>query len=296
MRTKFNYYGLWVVAAFLVVWLAFEVADQRPADAFLPAQDGAPITVTEKGCDFDFDHDSDGESDGSFDPDGDDYLPQDTPVIAHCFFQVSVIVDATITVESELADWNADAEIERVAKQHTEKETLNAGRSEIAINDGGHRVNIWLRGNTPRGSARNRLPEQYSHDLQVPHSFKLVNITVTTDAGDKEWVESHDVKSASNAYIEAYAAVNKAANDPNNALPASVLALAQQLLREGYPAIAERVIALEFAADSNGGDDNGGMLLPIWAWVVVVVIIIAVIVIGAGIWWMRREPRLPDDD
>lgn len=296
MRAKFNHYGLWA-AALLAVCFAFGVAGQPPASAFWPAQDGAPITVTEKGCDFNFDHNDDREPDGSFDPDGDDYLPQATPVIAHCWFRVSVIVDATITVESELADWNAKAEIERVARRHTEEFTLNAGRSELAIKTGGHRVNIRLHGNTPRGSARNSLPEQYAHDLQVPHPFKLVNITVTTDAGDKEWVASHDVESASNAYIEADVAVNRAANTPNSTLPASVLALAQQLLREGYPEIAERVIALDFPVDAADGDDNGGIGLPIWAWAgIIAAIIIAVTgAVVIVIRWMRREPQLLDD-
>ena len=296
MRAKFNHYGLWA-AALLAVCFAFGAAGGGPAAAFWLAQDGAPITVTDKGCDFNFDHNDDSEPDGSFDPEGEDYLPQATPVIAHCWFRVSVIVDATITVESELADWNAKAEIERVDRRHTEEKTLNAGRSELAISAGGHRVNIRLRGNTPRGSTRNSLPEQYAHDLQVPHQFKLVNITVTTDAGDKEWVASHDVESASNAYIEADAAVNQAANTPNSTLPASVLALAQQLLHEGYPEIAERVIALDFPVDDAGGEDNGGIGLPIWAWgVIIAVITIAVIGIGAAvIWWMRREPQLLDD-
>ena len=297
MRTKFNHYGLWAAAVFLLVGLSFGVTDQRPVAAFWPAQNGEPIIVTEKGCDFDFDYDGDGEPNGSFDPAGDGYLLQDTPVIGHCFFQVSVIVDATIIVESELADWDADAEIERVAKQYAETKSLNSGRSEIAVSDGGHRVNIWLRGKTPRGSAHNALPEKYRHDIQVPRHFKLVNITVTTDAGDKEWVVSHDAESASNAYIEAYDAVNEVTNDPDSALPASVLALSQQLLSEGYPEIAVRVIALEVSADSNGGGDSDGTFLPVWAWVAVAAGLV-LIVVAAVLWWMwmRRSPSLPDDD
>ena len=279
-----------VLVAILALWAGLS---QQPLAASAPSQsDGEPITVTEKGCDFDYDYDADGQPNGPFDPADGDYLPQDAWILGHCWFQVSVIVAANIRFESELVDWDGDVDLERVARQHSEPQSVNAGSSDIHIGEGGYRINIKLRGRTPRGFELKSLNEEYSHDLQIPRQFKLVNITVTTDAGDKEWVESHDVSSASAAYIEAHSTIVEAENTSENPLPPSVMTLGRQLLDEGYPQIALRVVALEFQTDDN--DANGG-ILPVWVWVAIIIAVVLLALGAVAVWLIMRKPSLDDD-
>lgn len=283
------------LALVAVLAVAFSVGVwQHPLEAFVPVQAGNdPIIITENGCDFDLDNNTDGQPDQPFEPVAGRYLPQNTAVIVHCWFQVTTIADATIQLESGLAGWSAIAEITRETEDYSEDVELNIGESAIVVESGGHHVNLNMSGITPRGSDRVEVAKGYWHDLQVPHLFRLIDIAIITDARDKEIVVSETVSSASTAYILTHDAIAKAEKDAESPLPKSVLDLGQELLNEGYPSMAERVVELNFPTASDA--EQGG-ILPTWVWVVVPVVIVLLIVIVAAIWWIKRPPPLPDDN
>lgn len=284
-----------MAAATFAIIIFYGLISALPLAAAVSAQDNSePIVITEKGCDFDFDRNSDGEPDGSFDPENIRYLPQDTSVLGRCFFQVTTTSDAVIEFESQLNDWAGVGTKEKVARQLSETIEVDAGKSEITISEGGSLINIDLSGNTPRGYDRNDLREGYKHDLQVPRTFRLIDIKITTDAGDSEWVVTQDVSSASNAYIEADDAITRASNDLENPLPLAVLQLGKQLLREGYPEIAVRVTNLEFPTNSNEEEER--KILPTWVWGIIVAVVLVIGVAGFLIWLFRRKPQFDDDD
>ena len=267
---------------------------QHPVAAFVPPQrDSEPIIVTENDCDFDLDNNGDGQPDQPFDPAGGGYLPQHTTVIAHCWFQVTTIADAVIQLESGLESWYAVAEITKATEQYSEDVELNGGESDTVIKAGGHHVNLNMFGQTPRGSDTREVGKGYRHELQVPNLFRLIDIAITTDARDKEVVVSETVSSASTAYIRAHDAIADAESDPENALPPSVLELGRELLEEGYPRTAERVVNLEFQMTGNG--EKGG-LLPIWGYGVIIAGAVLLIAIGVVIWLWKRQPTPPDND
>ena len=279
--------AVFAVALAVGVW-------HRPAEAFVPAQAGNdPIIITENGCDFDLDNNADGQPDQPFEPVADRYLPQDTAVIIHCWFQVTTIADAAIQLESGLAGWSAVAEITRETEDYSEDVELNIGESAIVVESGGYHVNLNMSGITPRGSDRVEVSKGYWHDLQVPRLFRLIDIAITTDARDKEIVVSETVSSASTAYIRTHDTIAQAESDPESPLPRVVLDLGQKLLDEGYPSMAERVVELDL---SMLGDADQGSILPTWVWVVGAIVVVLFIVIVAAIWWIRRPPPLLDDD
>ncbi len=253
----------------------------------------APITITERGCDFDIDDDGDGKSDGSFDPADGEYLPQGDSVLGKCFFRVTATAATKISIESQLEHWEANGVYNKVAREISQPISLNAGGPSFTLDPGGHEITLVLKGDIPRGHAREELGEGYYHDLQIPKEFKLVDITVTTDAGDKEWVESHDVSSASISYIDAHSDINDALNEQETPIPPSVLAFSQQLLEEGYPEIAVRVTELNFPQDAAEADR--GIDISWWVWLVIVGGIVLVGIVGFIIWWARRPPRMADD-
>ena len=293
MRSNRDYLAFGITMSAIFAGILLVAAWQQTVDAFTPLQTGGePIIVTEKGCDFGFDNNSDDQSDQPFNPAPGEYLPQDTPVLAHCWFQLTTMADADVRLESGLEGWSADAKITRETKQYSYDEKLNVGRPDMLLNLGGHHVDLIMRGRTPSGHDRKEIAKGYEHDLQVPHQFRLIEITVISDARDEEVVFSETVSSASTAFMRAQDAMDKAEKDP--AMPPSVLELGGQLLEEGYPQIAERVVELQFPA---AGDDasNWKGLPVVWVWVVIAVFI-AVIILGLVVWFIRRKPAGWDDD
>ena len=283
-----------MAAATFATIIFYGLISALPFAAAVSAQDNIePIAITERGCDFDFDRNSDGEPDGSFDPKSIRYLPQDTPVLGRCFFQVTTTSDAVIEFESQLNDWAGVGTKEKVARQLSETIEVDAGKSEVTISAGGSLINIDLSGNTPRGYDRKDLPEGYKHDVQVPREFRLINIKITTDAGDSEWVVTQDISSASNAYIEADHAIIRISNDLENPLPPAVLQLGKQLLQEGYPEIAVRVTNLEFPTDSKKEERK---ILPLWVWWIVVVVVVVLVIGVAGFVILRRKQNSQFDE
>ena len=295
MRISLSFPSLGLIASLLftavLVWV---LIIGRPVSASPQEQGGAaPITITEKGCDFDIDDDGDGESDGGFDPSDGAYLPQGDSVLGECFFKVTSTAAARVTVESQLENWVVDGFYQKVAREIREPVSLNGGDPSFTLDSGGHQIRFDLTGDIPRGHDRAEMGEGYYHDLQVPKHFKLVDITVTTDAGDKEWVQSHEVSSASVSYIDAHYEISQTASHADSQVPPSVVAFSQQLLAEGYPEIAVRVIDLQFVTDDDPTSQR--VELPGWVWGVIAVGVIAVVAGGGVFWWARRPPPSVDD-
>lgn len=278
----------------LTAVVAWALILHTPAYSSPPEQSGAPpITITKNDCDFDVDDDADGESDGRFDPADGQYLPQGDAVLADCFFNVTSTAAIKVTVESQLENWEAEGFYEKVARERDNPISLDGGNQSFTLDPGGHQIKFLMVGKIPRGHNRVDLGEGYYHDLQIPKRFKLIDITVTTDAGDKEWVASHEVSAASVSYIDARHEINQARNNAEGSVPASVLEFGEQLLGEGYPEIAVRAIELDFPQDA--GETERKINVPSWVWLAIFGGIALISIVGVVIWWARKPPTLAGD-
>ena len=283
--------GTAVFMAVLALWI---MADSLRVAAAPPFQTGSdPIVVSNKWCEFDLDYDDDGESNGSFNPDDGSYLPQETPILGKCNFTFTAAVRSTILFDSELDDWRAEVTLtEEPSGAVRETGTVHLGNRRIEGVTGGMVATVDLKGRTPRGELPRDLPQGYQHQVQIPERFRLLEITIITSADDRERVASHEVSAASNAYIEARQEI-AVIHDSETAPPAEVMALADQLLAEGYPEIAERVAALQLQpAAPPVVEDTGGS--NIWMLIAIVLIVIIVIVLGViGVMLIRsnKEPN-----
>ena len=268
--------GTAVFLAMIALWI---MADSLRVAAAPPFQTGDdPIVVSNKWCEFDLDYDDDGESNGSFDPDDGSYLPQETPILGKCNFTFTAAIKSTILFDSELDDWRADVTLtEEPSGAVRETGTVHPGNRQIEGATGGMVATVDLKGRTPRGELPRDLPQGYQHQVQIPERFRLLEITIITSADDRERVASHEVSAASNAYIEARQEIAGIRGASETAPPAEVMDLADQLLAEGYPGIAERVAALQLQpAPPPVVEDTGGSNI----WMVIAIVAIVIIVIG----------------
>ena len=282
-------------AVFLAVIALWIMADSLRVAAAPPFQTGSePIVVTNKWCEFHLDYDDDGESNGSFNPDDGSYLPQETPILGKCNFTFTVAVKSTILFDSELDDWRADVTLtEEPSGTVRETGTVHPGNRRMEGVTGGLVARVDLKGRSPRGEMSHELQQNYKHQVQIPEKFRLFEITIITSADERERVASHEVSAASNAYIEAHQEIDDIRGTPETAPPAEVMALADQLLAEGYPEIAERVATLKLplapppappVVEETGGGVN------IWMWITIVLIaIIAIVFVVIGLMAMRSN-------
>lgn len=284
-------------AVFLAVIALWIMADSLRVAAAPPFQAGDdPIVVSNKWCEFDLDYDDDGESNGSFDPDDGSYLPQETPILGRCNFTFTAAIKSTILFDSELDDWRADVTLtEEPSGTVRETDTVHPGNRRIEGATGGMVATVDLKGRTPRGELPRDLPQGYQHQVQIPERFRLLEITIITSADDRERVASHEVAAASNAYIEARQEIAGIRSASETAPPAEVMDLADQLLIEGYPGIAERVAALQLQPPAPPVvEDTGGS--NIWRLIAIVLMVVfAIVLVGIGITFARSK-KDPDDD
>ncbi len=265
------------LASALLIAVALTVAASAPyAAAAPPLQSG--LEISDQWCEFKLDYEGDGEGNETFDPADGNYLPQETGILGECNFTVTTPVKATIQFDAELDDWRAKVRVtEEPSGRKIVEDTVHVGNREIEAPAGGMVVKVDLiNGSTPRGEGRQDLTQGYAHQLQLPMEFRLLEITVVTGAGDRERIVSHDVAAASNAYIEASQTIAVARPSPG------ALALANELLSEGYPGIAERVVALPVPPPEEGG-------VNIWMWVTIVLAALFVVTVAVLLIMLRRS-------
>ena len=253
-----------------------------PLFASGPLQNGAgsSVDIADPECTFLLDFDGDGEGDDAIDTGPDNYARQETAVVGGCTFRLNTDAEATLVVKSELDGWKSTVEIIRNPGV-PEKKTLYPARPEIPGLQGGMVININHEGVTPRSGKSRTLRDDYSHAVQTPRQFRLLEVVVTTPDGIDDRLEQ-SVQSASSAYIEAHRRIS--ASNPDES---PVAALAAELLAEGYPQIAGRVLALTDASDSTVADW--------WMWPALAgaaVLVIAAIVIA--VMYFRHRSNAPD--
>lgn len=243
-----------------------------------PLAGSAPLQsipeITEKECAFWLDHDGDGKGDQRL---AGEYIPQETPVIGGCDFKLSVPEAATITVESELKDWEAEVEVRREPGS-VEDFQIYPGRPEITGVAGSMRVIVnFAKGDTPRSGRERTLRDEYRHEVQIPDHFRILGVTVTAPDGRKDRLEEN-AQSASDEYIN----VHRSILEREGELPEWAVTLAREWLEAGYPQVSESIIAQ--SADSTAGTAGWWMWAAIVTWIVISVSIIAgaVFIIRAG--------------
>lgn len=253
-----------------------------PLFASGPLQNGSAtsVDIADRECAFWLDFDADGEGDDAIDTGPDHYARQETAVVGGCTFRLNTDAAATLVVKSELDDWKATVEIIRNPGA-PETKTLYPARPEIPGLQGGMEIRIDHQGATPRSEKNRTLRDDYNHAVQTPRQFRLLEVTVTTPDGISDRLEQ-SVQSASSAYIEAHRRIS--ASNPDES---SSAALAAELLAEGYPQIAGRVLALTDASGNTGADW--------WRWpalALAAVLVIAAIVIA--VMYLRHRSSAPD--
>lgn len=266
-----------LTTALLVVGVLAVTASAPYAAAAPPSQ--ASLEVSDLWCEFKLDYEGDGEGNETFDPADANILPQETSVLGECNFTITTPVNATIQFDAELDNWRAKVQVkEEPSGRIIAEDTAHVGNREIAVPAGGMVVNVDLiNGSTPRGEGRKDLPQGYTHQLQLPVNFRLLEIAAVTGAGDRERVVSHDIAAASNAYIEAGKSISEAAPPPE------ALALANELMSEGYPGIAERVASLPIPPPQEGGAN-------IWMWITILLAaLVAVTIVFFLIMFLRSK-------
>lgn len=250
-----------------------------------PAQDGADAPeITEPECSFWLDYDDDGEGDEPFEAEPEEYILQETPVVGGCTFKLNAPTAVTMLVESELRDWEAIVALKR-EPDPAEEFRMYPGRGKRDGISGSMRVTANLDGGTPRSSKIRNLADGYRQEVQIPEQFRLLEISVTTPDGSRDRLELN-VRSASGAYLHANDKVSQARAN----LPDWVIRLAEEWLSEGYPQVADSIIA--GAAANTDGDTAGANwwmwgFIGTWALILVGLLIVAVVII------VTRKPQAP---
>ena len=279
-----------LAAAFAGLFLAAVLltlpASPMPLNAAGPFQGNGSVDIADKECSFWLDFDQDGEGDSRIETDPGGYVSQETAVVGSCEFRLNTPTESTLLVASELIRWNSEVEITR-EPDSPRRVILHPGDTEIPGLVGGYRVIIKHNGTTPRSGKSRSVEDDYHHDVQVPLSLRLLEVTVTTADGTSDRLEEN-IQSASDAYIVTHGRIAKADNDGTT--PDAVMVLASDLLMEGYPQIADRVLALDVAPAGSGSTD-------LWMWIAVIIgaVLIVVIAILLAV-FLRRQGSIGDRD
>ncbi len=243
--------------------------------------DDASVDIYDKECTFWLDFDDDGEGDEEIDTDPGSYARQETPVVGSCEFKLNSPAAATLLLQTELVEWRSEVEIVREPGL-PERKVLQPGRVVIPELEGGMKITVEHRGLTPRSVKSRALRDDYKHEVQVPRPFRLLEIIVTTPAGEYDRLEEN-ASSASNAYIQTHQRISDLNIGDEATGPANITALAGELLDDGYPQIADRLLDVEI--ESPDGTNW-------WKWIAIGVItmaVIAIAAIGAIVWQSRRN-------
>lgn len=277
--------------ATLVIFAAVLVILNSPGllSASGPRQGGADAPeISEPECSFWLDHNNDGEGDEPFDAEPDNYILQETPIIGGCTFKLNARESATLIFQSELKDWEAEVETKREPGPSEYFNMYPAGRAEIPGIKGSMRVDVrFRRGDTPRSGKSRTQPDNYRHEVQIPQEFRLLEITAIAPDGGKDRLEQ-SVRSASGAYINVQRRIERAGD-----LPEWAITLGGQWLEEGYPQVADSVVATATDyPDSGSGGSAWWMWTAITTWIVIIagVGILAIVLRRNS---NKEEPRPP---
>ena len=279
---RFNARSIATAAMLVVAASAFASIQANPLVGSMPGQ-SSPNTpdITDKECAFWLDHNGDGKGDDRL---SGEYILQETPVVGGCDFKLSAPEVATIIVESELTDWEAEVEIKREPGP-SEGFKIYPGRAEIPGMDGRMRVIVnFVAGDTPRSEKSRVLQDGYRHEVQIPDEFRILEVTVTTADGSKDWL-AKNAQAASSEYIR----VHRIISERQGEVPEEIVTLAKEWMAEGYPQVAASIIELD--TDSAAGVGSW------WKWAagaIVGVIIIAIV--GTIYWVFLRTPPAPTID
>ena len=264
----------------------------HPLTASGPAQgDDEAVDIYDKQCTFWLDFDDDGEGDTEIDTSPGSYSHQETPVVGSCEFKLNTPAEsaATLLLQTELVRWRSEVEIVREPGL-PERKVLQPGRVEIPGLSGGMKITVEHKGTTPRSSKIRSLRDNYEHEVQEPRPFRLLEIVVTTSAGSYDRLEEN-ASSASSAYIDAHQRISEHSATATDMETDAIVALAGELLVEGYPQIADRLLDAALAANTDDG-------INWWKWAAIALIVAFVIVLGAvgGIWWFyaHSSDRTPE--
>lgn len=247
-----------------------------------PAQDvSTRPEITDVECNFYLDPDGDGKENQPFEADPEEYIPQETAVIGGCEFKLNAPVEATLIIESELQDWEAEVKLTR-EPDPSEEFRMYPGHLEIEELKGSMLVNVAIEdGKTPRSVQLRDLTEGYRQEVQEPEVFRLLEVTVITPDGSKDRLEQN-VQSASGPYLAAERNLSAAQDE----MPGWVTDLAGEWLSDGYPQVADSI--LNYAEDNleTGSEAPIWMLLALVGWA-----IIAIAVIGGVIFILMNRSK-----
>ena len=230
------------ICGLLAAVLAFPSVWSGSIEASGPLQDTSAVDISGKECAFWLDFNGDGEGDEPVDAHPDSFTLQETEVVGGCEFKVNTEAEATLVLVSELTGWTADVTITR--EPGMEKPfTLHPADNEIPDLQGGMTVEVRHAGSTPRSGKVRTLRDGYEHEVQVPLPFRLLEVTVVTPDGRRDRLEV-SVQSASGAFLHAQQRVFASTVDAD-AGTKPIVELASGLMDQGYPQIADQVLALE---------------------------------------------------
>ena len=200
-------------------------------------------------------------------------------MVGGCEFRLNTPPQSTLVVTSELKRWISEVELTREPGS-PDRITLQPGDTEIPGLEGGYRVIISHRGTTPRSGKSRPVGDDYTHEVQIPLPLRLLEVKVTTPDGTSDRLEEN-IQSASSAYIDAHRRISQHDGD---AVASSSVTLASELLAEGYPQIADRVMTLVPASSVDAGTNW-------WMWSTIGIIALLVLVAIAFAIFIFRQNR-----
>ena len=268
----------WLAGLFLAV-LLISASPALPLTASGALQGGDAVDIADRECTFWLDFDGDGEGDDLIDTAPATYTRQDTAIVGGCEFRLNTPAQSTLVVTSELNRWISEVELTREPGTPN-RITLQPGDTEIPGLEGGYRVIISHRGITPRSGKSRPVGDDYIHEVQIPLALRLLEVTVTTPDGTSDRLEEN-IQSASSAYIDADRRIGQHYGDDT---PSPLVILASELLAEGYPQIADRVMAVDAASTSDAGTNW-------WMWSTIAIIALLVLVGIAFAVFIARQNR-----
>ena len=274
--------AIWLLLAAAAAGVAITPQTLRASG---PMQDDAVADISEPECAFWLDFDGDGEGDEAVEIHPDKYIRQETPVVGGCEFRLNTQAEATLVLVSELTDWSSEVEVIQEPGM-PRPFTRHPGKNEIRDLRGSMRIEVNHTGVTPRSVKVRTLRDGYEHEVQVPRSFRLLEVTVITQDGRLDRLDE-SVQSASAAYISAHQLVLGSRFAPETSGPGEVVALANDLLEQGYPQIATDVLNLE-------GGEVGKGVSAVWKWMAIALaVVVFVLIAGACVVFYLSRRNLP---